>query len=151
MQPSINMKNLTKLLLAITSILILTSCADLNSSNYPYGRGSGGYYNDGGYYEGSSNYEERRRLERERQRAYDERRRLEEERQRAEEERQRLERERDRRGHNYGNHHSEPLTPPVVERCPSGFSPSERKCSSKERKRGCKDMRLPGGLGCVKR
>ncbi len=37
------------------------------------------------------------------------------------------------------------------ERCPSGFSPSENKCSSAERKKGCKDMRLPGGLGCVRR
>jgi hypothetical protein len=35
--------------------------------------------------------------------------------------------------------------------CPSGFSPSEQKCSPEERRRGCKDMRLPGGLGCVRR
>ncbi len=39
----------------------------------------------------------------------------------------------------------------VREECPSGFRPSENKCSSEERRRGCKDMRLPGGLGCVKR
>lgn len=37
------------------------------------------------------------------------------------------------------------------EQCPPGFSPSERKCSHEERRRGCKDMRLPGGLGCVHR
>jgi hypothetical protein len=37
------------------------------------------------------------------------------------------------------------------ETCPSGFRPSEQKCSPEERRRGCKDMRLPGGLGCVKR
>lgn len=37
------------------------------------------------------------------------------------------------------------------ERCPSGFHPSEQKCSPEERRRGCKDMRLPGGLGCVRR
>ena len=37
------------------------------------------------------------------------------------------------------------------EHCPSGFSPSEKKCSNEERRRGCKDMRLPGGLGCVRR
>jgi hypothetical protein len=39
----------------------------------------------------------------------------------------------------------------VQERCPSGFYPSEQKCSVEERRRGCKDMRLPGGLGCVRR
>lgn len=37
------------------------------------------------------------------------------------------------------------------ERCPAGFSPSERKCTQDERRRGCKDIRLPNGLGCVKR
>lgn len=37
------------------------------------------------------------------------------------------------------------------ETCPAGFRPSEQKCSPEERRRGCKDMRLPGGLGCVKR
>ena len=37
------------------------------------------------------------------------------------------------------------------ETCPSGFQPSEQKCSTEERRRGCKDMRLPGGLGCVRR
>ena len=35
--------------------------------------------------------------------------------------------------------------------CPPGFRPSEQKCSPEERRRGCKDMRLPNGLGCVKR
>lgn len=35
--------------------------------------------------------------------------------------------------------------------CPPGFQPSEQKCSPEERRRGCKDMRLPGGLGCVRR
>jgi hypothetical protein len=35
--------------------------------------------------------------------------------------------------------------------CPPGFRPSEQKCSPEERRRGCKDMRLPSGLGCVKR
>lgn len=37
------------------------------------------------------------------------------------------------------------------DRCPSGFQPSEQKCSVEERRRGCKDMRLPSGLGCVRR
>lgn len=40
---------------------------------------------------------------------------------------------------------------PRQEQCPAGFRPSEQKCSVEERRRGCKDMRLPGGLGCVKR
>lgn len=35
--------------------------------------------------------------------------------------------------------------------CPAGFRPSEDKCSVEERRRGCKDMRLPNGLGCVNR
>lgn len=37
------------------------------------------------------------------------------------------------------------------DRCPPGFSPSEQKCSQNERRRGCKDIRLPSGLGCVNR
>jgi hypothetical protein len=37
------------------------------------------------------------------------------------------------------------------ESCPPGFQVSERRCSDKERKNGCKDIRLNNGLGCVKR
>ncbi len=37
----------------------------------------------------------------------------------------------------------------AVERCPSGYTPSENKCTQQERKKGCKDIRQPGGLGCV--
>lgn len=37
------------------------------------------------------------------------------------------------------------------ERCPQGFQQSEQKCSNEERRRGCKDMRLDNGIGCVKR
>jgi hypothetical protein len=40
---------------------------------------------------------------------------------------------------------------PQQDRCPAGFQPSERKCSDQERRRGCKDVRLPSGLGCVRR
>jgi len=39
----------------------------------------------------------------------------------------------------------------VREQCPSGFRPSEQKCSPAERAKGCKDVRLSSGLGCVKR
>ncbi|MEY4669435.1 MAG: hypothetical protein RL518_2134 [Pseudomonadota bacterium] len=34
--------------------------------------------------------------------------------------------------------------------CPRGFTPRERRCSDAERARGCKDMRLANGQGCVK-
>jgi|GEM_PF-1601128 len=40
---------------------------------------------------------------------------------------------------------------PSTDRCPAGFQPSEQKCSPDERRRGCKDVRTPSGLGCVKR
>jgi hypothetical protein len=39
----------------------------------------------------------------------------------------------------------------VQDSCPPGFRPSEQKCSPEERRRGCKDMRMPSGLGCVRR
>jgi hypothetical protein len=43
--------------------------------------------------------------------------------------------------------------PPVSrsQNCPPGFRPSENKCSPSERRRGCKDIRLSSGLGCVSR
>ncbi len=71
---------------------------------------------------------------------------LDREREALERERQRLEDERRRLGDQRYN-------PParVAESCPPGFSPSERKCTNDERRRGCKDIRLPSGLGCVKR
>jgi hypothetical protein len=37
-----------------------------------------------------------------------------------------------------------------VGQCPRGFTPRERRCSDKERAKGCKDMRLSNGQGCVK-
>ena len=103
-----------------------------------YGGGNYNYGNNhyGNYDQGYNDRKERHRLERERDRYEDERRRLEEERRR---------RERD-------DNKYRPVQRPIVrETCPSGFSPSERKCSVEERRRGCQDMRLPGGLGCVKR
>jgi hypothetical protein len=34
--------------------------------------------------------------------------------------------------------------------CPSGFTPSERRCSDEERRRGCRDQRVgPERMGCV--
>ena len=40
---------------------------------------------------------------------------------------------------------------PSQDRCPEGFQPSENRCRPEERARGCKDIRLPSGLGCVRR
>lgn len=126
---------------------LLAGCANLND---PYGYNSpyppppaqqpqyygGPYYgNPSGYYSsGDPLRRERRELERERDRLEDERRRL----------------ERERKG-------TPPQPPqysrpsPQSDRCPPGFSPSERKCTQEERRRGCRDMRLPSGLGCVDR
>ena len=37
------------------------------------------------------------------------------------------------------------------DRCPQGYQQSEQKCSDEERRRGCKDVRLNSGIGCVRR
>lgn len=75
---------------------------------------------------------------------------IERERDRLDDERYRLEREREelRRERMDQNTQKNVI---VEEHCPSGFTPSEQKCSQDERRRGCKDIRLPGGLGCVRR
>ena len=137
-------------------LLVASGCANLNDpysgggggygSNAPYyggngnggGVGYGGYgnggYGNGGYDNGGYNNNRREQQE------------LERERERLENERERLERERE-------NVYRPPAAPPrqVFERCPAGFTPSEQKCTQDERRRGCRDMRLPGGLGCVDR
>ena len=109
--------------------------------DHPNGYGSGDFYRE----------QERERLRRERDR-------LEREQDRLERERREVERERDRNRYTapppvyQPPAYNPPSNPPQrEERCPSGFSPSEQKCSTEERRRGCKDMRLPGGLGCVRR
>ena len=130
-------------ILAITLAAGVSGCANLND---PYGSGGGPYNSpppyyggspyyggDGGYYAGDPYRRERSELERERARL--------------EAERLRLERERQR----------DPYNPPITrpspqqDRCPPGFSPSERKCTPDERRRGCRDIRMPSGLGCVDR
>ena len=136
-------------------LLVASGCANLNDpfggggggggyggyGNGGYGNGgygNGGYgnggYGNGGY--GNGGYNNNRREQQE----------LERERERLENERERLERERE-------NVYRPPAAPPrqVFERCPAGFTPSEQKCTQDERRRGCRDMRLPGGLGCVDR
>lgn len=40
---------------------------------------------------------------------------------------------------------------PTRETCPSGFEPGNHRCSQEERRRGCKDMRMPGGTTCNSR
>lgn len=131
------------LLLCAVSIMNAVGCAGV-SDPYGYGRpynppppyyGGGPYYGGPGEFSGTGPIRrERRELEQEREKLYQERRRLERERQ---------------------LQTSQPPTPArpsvVPERCPAGFRASERKCTPQERKKGCRDMRLPGGLGCVSR
>lgn len=125
--------------LILSSLLLCLSACVAPSSDGGYRDPSYGGYNNGRYNNDYDRYDERR-----------ERREIERERDRLEDERRRLEQE--RRDQNRPVYR--PSSPPPArapERCPSGFSPSENKCSQEERRRGCKDMRLPGGLGCVKR
>ncbi len=115
---------------------ILSGCAELDG----FGPPGGGYnsYSDPYYAPPRRGYDSDWRNERDR-------REIERERDRLDRERRELDRNRWQQNNSY--------TPPAPrqERCPSGYSPSEQKCSSEERRRGCSDMRLPGGLGCVRR
>ena len=124
-------------LVPLAAAILLGGCADIGDPYYSPPPSYGGY--GGGY---DPYYRDDYYRERERERLRREQREVDRERERLEDERRRLERERES---NYNR------PPPPRETCPSGFSPSERKCTPEERKRGCKDMRLPGGLGCVKR
>jgi hypothetical protein len=127
-------RHLSVVTLAAIMAVSAGGCAGLNDPNY--------YPSSGGSYNNSYDDDYYRRREAERN--WEERRRIERERDRLEEERRRLEYERDR-------------SPPPLQRpapqdsCPSGFTPSEQKCSPSERARGCKDVRTPSGLGCVRR
>ena len=113
-------------------------CAELNDPYYSGGGWNDPYANDPYY-----------RDDRDRDRVRDERRDLERERDRLEAERYRLEREREREAS--APVYSPPPPARREDRCPPGFSPSERKCSQQERRNGCRDIRTPGGLGCVSR
>jgi hypothetical protein len=132
-------RRISKIQLEIALLLAasLTGCIDPNASHYPSSYGN--TYGDPYYRERRDINRDRRELDRERDRIEAEQRRLE------------YERDRVRDAQRY----SPPPPPPPPQRrqesCPSGFSPSEQKCSSDERRRGCRDMRLPGGLGCVSR
>ena len=170
------MKKILGSFLTLTAITTLfVGCADMNGFGDQGWGGGGGrrdpYYSPPAYspppprYDGYyPNDDWRRDRDREEQHRLDrERDRLERERHDIEEQRER-ERNRDRdngrgRDNHDNNDHRRPensYSPPppparVQEHCPSGFQPSENKCSNEDRKHGCKDMRLHGGLGCVHR
>lgn len=117
-------------------IPIISGCNELQNP-YPQqaNRGvySGGYNQRDDYY-----YRERERRE------------LEEERRELERERRRFEREKNRS--NIEGKHTPPPLPPKVkpeDQCPRGFKPTDRKCTDKERKKGCRDTRTPSGLRCI--
>lgn len=135
-----NKKALTILVLALT---IFTGCVNPNNSNPypsypPSGGGYGGGYGNSGYY--GNQYD---RDQEDYYRAKEERRRLNEERRRLEDERERLAAEQRRQEHT--------RPPPPRERCPAGFAETNSKCTDKERKKGCRDIKMPSGLRCIDR
>lgn len=125
------------------ALILSAGCAEFANSG---GGPSSGRYNSypnsypNNSYNSGRDYRYERELDREREE-------LDRERQELEEERRRINQERKRATPPPA---PQPPTPPP-ERCPAGFSPSENKCSKAERREGCKDIRLPGGLGCVSR
>ena len=138
---------------ACAFLLSLGGCADIdNGYRDPYRNGyDRDPYYGGGYYDDRRDRDSDYWRERERERNWEERRRIEQDRDRMEDERRRLERERREREEQERRNTYRPPAPPRQESCPPGFSPSEQKCSPEERRRGCKDIRLNSGLGCVKR
>lgn len=134
-------------LVAISSL----GCSELGNGLGGYGGDSGpgvnygsrgGYGYGGGdpYYEQQRNWQQQREIDRQREDL---------ERQREQIRKERWEAEHIARPPI--EHFPIQQPPRREEHCPSGYSPSENKCSSEERKHGCSDMRLPGGLGCVRR
>ena len=143
-------KNFSYILLG-SSLLVcsfLSACLPMDDGTYSNGGGNRDPY--GGYdsrYDGPTydryDYDrydyERDQLRRERDELERERRRLEDER---------------RRQERYDQQHPVavprlPAAPPVIEdRCPPGWRDGS-KCTSSERKRGCKDKRTASGRLCV--
>jgi len=126
---------------SILCIILIAGCGPMATSNYP----TTSNYPSGGY--GSptygSPYNDDYYARRERDRLHDERERLREE-------RRRLEREKENLALQNELHNSpQPLI--HKEQCPHGFHETERKCSDSERKRGCKDIKMTGGLRCINR
>lgn len=140
--------------LVFVGFAFLVGCAEFPG---PYSSGSGygdyppsppvyrGYHSDDDYYR-------RHELERERHNEWERDREHELDRERAHEreeaERHRREEEREREAHHV---QQAPPPPPLQTHCPPGYQPSEQKCSPEERRRGCKDVRLNSGMGCVHR
>jgi hypothetical protein len=139
-------------------IFFTSSCADLNYPlgvgtnsapiNYPYDP-YGNYpadrtYGEQDYYyreQARQNQQEKWKLMRERERLQDERDRLE-----------RSQRWQTQTPSGYAlpqlNNNSRP---PERERCPAGFHETTSRCSDRDRKKGCKDLKLPQGLRCINR
>jgi chromosome segregation ATPase len=145
-------------------------CAEMNDPYYRSTYPPSGYSSHGGYSSGSyspgyrdrydSRYDrELREVEYERDRAREERERAEEAREQAERERRRYERERERERErdrvNSGSMRTptQPPPPPAAppeERCPSGYSETNRKCTDAERKHGCSDIKMSSGKRCIR-
>ncbi|MCB0335455.1 MAG: hypothetical protein KDD62_04095 [Bdellovibrionales bacterium] len=122
------------MLIGLLGLMSLAGCADLNGSGSQYDYGYGNRYD--------SPYQDDYYSRRERERIRDERRELERERERLDRERERDRRRREQEA----RHPQPPAQNPHVDRCPPGWTPG--RCSGKDRKKGCKDMRTSGGLGC---
>jgi hypothetical protein len=141
------MKRTIRFLILPALLVTVTACPA--SDPYPSHPGYDDPYYGGGYGRDDDYYRRRRWEEKQRR----EERNLDRERERLERERRELEEERERHEREDRNHHGGSISPPPprVEHCPSGFSPSERKCTNEERRKGCRDMRLSNGMGCVDR
>jgi len=131
-------------LLFIACITALASCVShengsVRTPGYPYPYYYGGYPPPGvgsDYYRHRHRYRYRQRQE-DRERLREERKELREDRREFEREKKRFEQE-------------QKSSRPVREQCPPGFSPGGR-CTKKERKAGCKDLRTASGIPCIKR
>jgi hypothetical protein len=135
------------LMLGFLGLIFLPACGPLPmGAPYP---SHGGY--DHPYY-GSDDYSrhrERERMHEEHERLERERERLEQERRRVEHEEQELHRQQEHNRQQQAQH--APQQQPLQTHCPPGYVQSEQKCTDKERKHGCKDVRLNSGIGCVHR
>lgn len=137
-------------LFLVLAFVTLSGCTELYNDPYPPSYGGG--YNSGGYpgygtgyddYHRRRDWERRRANERERERLEDEREELDAERRRLSEKRRRLE-------EHEQNHHQPSIAPPQPPaKCPPGFHPTTGRCSDKERKKGCKDIRVNSDLVCI--
>ncbi len=137
-----------------TTLYILLACLFAGCTELTTGGGYnppptyGGYNSPsyGGYNSPRDDYYQRQ-IDQEQRREWRE---IERERARVEAEREAWERQQ-KQPPTYSPPPPPPPPPPAAMSCPAGFSPSERRCSDAERRRGCRDIRLPNGMGCVSR